>query len=60
MKMNVKIGREVVTLSYSVHDGKVTVGDLSVLPVGVWEQLQARQLQTDNCKLQTDEEIHQP
>lgn len=55
MKMCVHIGREVVTLSYSVHDGKVTPGNLSVLPVGVWEQLQ-----TDNCKLQTNEEIHQP
>lgn len=42
MKMCVHIGREVVTLSYSVHDGKVTVGDLTVLPVGLWRQLRAR------------------
>ena len=52
MKMNVQIGREVVTLSYSVEDGKVTPGNLSVLPIGVWEQLQAKQFNNSPIKSQ--------
>ena len=42
MKKSVLIGEEVVTLAYSVSECKVTVGDLTVLPVGLWRQLRAR------------------
>ena len=34
-----QIDRDVVVLHYEEHDGKITPGRMSVLPVGVFKQL---------------------
>lgn len=39
MMRTIRIGKEVVVLSYTVHDGKVTVGELRSFPVGVWKNI---------------------
>ncbi len=44
-----QIGKEVVALSYEEHDGKITPGRMSVVPVGVWNNI---------LKQQRNEEIH--
>ncbi len=44
-----QIDREVVVLQYEEHDGKITPGNIQVLPVGVWNNI---------LKRKRNEEIH--
>lgn len=44
-----QIDRDVVVLQYEEHDGKITPGRMSVVPVGVWNNI---------LKQQRNEEIH--
>ena len=39
MTKAIRIGKEVVVLSYMVHDGKVTLGELRAFPIGVWKNI---------------------
>jgi hypothetical protein len=39
MTKAIQIGKEVVVLAYTERDGKVTVGGMRVLPLGVWKNL---------------------
>ncbi len=58
MMKAIQIDKEMVTLCYEIRNGKVFLGNLIVLPVGLWQQLQASK--NELIKIQSDEEIHQP